>query len=121
MDKNNDYFIYGGIKNQILDIKRKLNYKNLKIFPHQNYKKLPEILSKMDILLMPYTKYVTAAGDVSDIARFTSPLKLFDYMAAGKLIMCSDIPVLKEIVKNRSNCIIVKNFFKSIQLADGNK
>ena len=31
MDKNNDYFIYGGIKNQILDIKRKLNYKNLKI------------------------------------------------------------------------------------------
>ena len=59
---------------------------------------------------MPYTKYVTAAGDVSDIARFTSPLKLFDYMAAGKLIMCSDIPVLKEIVKNRSNCIIVKNF-----------
>ena len=110
MDKNNYYFIYGGIKNQILDIKRKFNYKNLKIFPHQNYKKLPEILSKMDILLMPYTKYVTAAGDVSDIARFTSPLKLFDYMAAGKLIMCSDIPVLKEIVKNRSNCIIVKNF-----------
>ena len=59
---------------------------------------------------MPYTKSVTAAGNVSDITKFTSPLKLFDYMAAGKTIMCSDIPVLKEIIKDKRNCIIVKNF-----------
>ena len=110
MDKKNDYFIYGGMKNQILDIKRKFHFNNLKISSHQNYKELPKILSKMDILLMPYTHTVTAAGNVSDITKFTSPLKLFDYMAAGKLIMCSDIPVLKEVIKNKNNCIIVQNF-----------
>ena len=63
------------------------------------FKKLPEILSKMDILLMPYTKYVTAAGDVSDIARFTSPLKLFDYMAAGKLIGVPIYQFSKKLLK----------------------
>ena len=39
----------------------------------------------MDILI-PYSKNVTAAGEVSNITNFTSPLKLFDYMSAGKLI-----------------------------------
>ena len=52
----------------------------------------------MDILLLPYTKSVTAAGNVSDITNYTSPLKLFDYVA-GKLIMSSNIKVLKEIFK----------------------
>jgi len=110
MDKNNTYHIYGGMKYQVSEIRRKFKIDNLKISSHQDYKKIPQLLSKMDILLMPYTKSVTAAGNVSDITRFTSPLKLFDYMAAGKTIICSNIKVFKEVVKDKKNCIIVKNF-----------
>ena len=110
MDKNNTYYIYGGMEYQVLEIQKKFKINNLKIFSHQDYKNIPQLLSKMDILLMPYTKSVTAAGDVSDITRFTSPLKLFDYMAAGKTIICSNIKVFKEVVKDKKNCIIVKNF-----------
>ena len=47
-----------------------------------------------------YTSYVsdiTVAGDVGDITKFTSPLKLFDYLSAGKIIICSDYKVLKRL------------------------
>jgi glycosyltransferase involved in cell wall biosynthesis len=34
-----------------------------------------------------------------DIARWTSPLKLFEYMAHGRAIIVSDLPVLEEIIE----------------------
>ena len=110
IDRQNIYFICGGKKEQILEYTRKNFLPNLFILPHKNYKELPKLLTKMDILLLPYTKSVTAAGNVSDITNYTSPLKLFDYMAAGKLIMSSNIKVLKEILKDEYDCIFIKNY-----------
>ena len=37
-------------------------------------------------------------------------LKLFDYLCAGKIIICSDYDVLKEIIKDKENAIFVKNY-----------
>jgi hypothetical protein len=36
-----------------------------------------------------------------------SPLKLFEYMAAGKPILCSDLPVLREIVEDGRNGLLL--------------
>ena len=63
---------------------------------------------------MPYTQKITSTGNVGDITKFTSPLKLFDYLANGKVIVCSDISVLKEILKENKNAIFVKNFTKTL-------
>ena len=63
----------------------------------------------MDILLMPYVSSITA-GDVSDITKYTSPLKLFDYLSVGKVIICSDFKVLREILKEKQNAIFVQNY-----------
>ena len=110
LDPGNDYFIYGGLNNQISKLKLKNTMKNLFLFPHQNYRRINKYLLKMDILLIPYTNKVTAAGNVSNIAQYTSPLKLFDYMSAGKLIISSELDVLKEILTDRYNCLFVKNY-----------
>ena len=64
----------------------------------------------MDILIMPYASSITVAGNIGDITKFTSPLKLFDYLSAGKIIMCSDFDVLKEAIKEKKNAIFIKNF-----------
>ena len=62
----------------------------------------------MDILLMPYASSVAVAGIGNP--NYTSPLKLFDYLSAGKIIICSDLEILKEAVKEKKNVIFVKNF-----------
>ncbi len=38
---------------------------------------------------------------------FTSPLKLFDYMAAGVPIVASDLPAIREILKDGRNALLV--------------
>jgi glycosyltransferase involved in cell wall biosynthesis len=52
-----------------------------------------------DILLMPYERSVAVSGggDTSDVC---SPMKMFDYMAAGRAILSSDLPVLQEILND---------------------
>ena len=96
---------------------KNLNFKNSSknMFLNQYipYKDIPNELEKMDILLMPYSSSITVAGDVGDITKFTSPLKLFDYLSVGKIIICSDFEVLKEVIKENQNAIFVKNFRNS--------
>lgn len=59
-----------------------------------------------DVLLAPYQSRVQVANG-EDHARWMSPLKLFGYMAAGKPILCSDLPVLREIIKDGHNGLLL--------------
>ena len=109
IDKNNKYYVYGDL-NQIPKSKLNNLSKNLNIKNYVPYSEIPSALEKMDILLIPYISSITVHGDVSDITKYTSPLKLFDYLCAGKIIICSDFEVLKEIIKEKKNAIFIKNY-----------
>ena len=109
IDRENKYFIFGNLKNY-KNIKNKFYNQNLFINNYLPYKLVPKNILKMDILLMPYQEKIVAAGNVGNIIDFTSPLKLFDYMASGKIIISSKIKVLQEILKEKKNVIFIKNF-----------
>ena len=109
IDPENKYYIYGNIKN-IKNFQKNAYIKNLNLNDHIPYNKISKTLSEMDILLMPYVSPITVAGDVSDITKYTSPLKLFDYLSAGKIIICSNYEVLKEAIKEKKNAIFIKNY-----------
>ena len=110
LDLNNDYYVYGGDKEKIEQIKKNNNHKNLYLNEHVSYKNLKKEINKMDILLMPsHKKILRSAGGVGNIAKYTSPLKLFDYLASGKLIISSNLNVFNEIIKKDKDCLIVKN------------
>ena len=109
IDKENDYFIYGGNKFDINNLKKRNNNKNLFLKESLPYAGLSKIMMKMDILTIPYTKKVESAGGVDDISKYTSPLKLFDYLAVGKIIIASDLKVLREIITSK-NAYFVKNY-----------
>ena len=110
-DTVNKYYIYGGSKHDVSKLKKIGIPNNLKINHSVCYGELKPIISKMDILLMPSsTKKIRSSGNFGNIVKFTSPLKLFDYLASGKLIITSNVSVFKEILSDRKNCIIVNNF-----------
>jgi glycosyltransferase involved in cell wall biosynthesis len=109
IDPENDYYIYGNKKQLKIPISKKTE-KNLYLNEYVPYKKISKILLDMDLLLMPYTSSITVAGDVGDITKYTSPLKLFDYLSVGRPIICSNFNVLKEIITENKNAIFVKNY-----------
>ena len=109
LDRENKYFIFGNLKNY-KNIKNKYFNHNLYLNDYLPYKEVPKNILKMDVLLMPYQEKIVAAGNVGNIIDFTSPLKLFDYMACGKIIISSKIKVLQEILKEKKNVIFIKNF-----------
>ena len=109
IDKENQYYLYGDFS-KMNNFKYKNSTKNLHLQDYIPYKDIPNSLDKMDILLMPYVSSITVAGNVGDITKFTSPLKLFDYLSVGKIIICSDFQVLKEAIKDKENAIFVKNY-----------
>ena len=57
-----------------------------------------------DVLLAPYQTKVAVAGESAlNTAEYMSPLKIFEYMATGKPIVCSDLPVLREVLRHKDN------------------
>lgn len=59
-----------------------------------------------DILVAPYQRRVIVYGGRDETAQVMSPLKIFEYMASRKAIICSDIPVLREVLNER-NAVMV--------------
>jgi glycosyltransferase involved in cell wall biosynthesis len=70
--------------------------------PNEN---LPLYQAACDVLLMPYEHKVSISGK-GDTSAFASPMKIFEYMAAGRVIFSSDLPVLLEIL-NTDNAVIL--------------
>jgi glycosyltransferase involved in cell wall biosynthesis len=64
------------------------------------------LILAFDVLLAPYQAEVKIAGG-GETAAWMSPLKLFAYMAAGRPILCSDLPVLREIIQDGRNGLLV--------------
>ncbi len=58
---------------------------------------LPAYLAACDILLMPYERRIagSSGGNSADIC---SPMKMFDYLSAGRAIISSDLPVVHEVL-----------------------
>ena len=110
IDQKNKYFIYGGTNIEINELKKKFKNKNLFFKSYVPYSKISNELKKIDLCILPYKSKITVAGNVGDISNYTSPLKIFDYMINGKLIVCSNLKVIREVLNNNKNSILIKNF-----------
>lgn len=63
--------------------------------------KLPLYLAAGDFLLMPY-EYSIAGSSGGNSAEICSPMKMFEYMASGRVILSSDLPVIHEVLNNKN-------------------
>jgi glycosyltransferase involved in cell wall biosynthesis len=72
--------------------------------------RLGEFYAEFDVVLMPHSKDgVVGATGASDISRWTSPMKMFEYMASGVPLVASDLPVLQEVLRHGENALIARS------------
>jgi len=94
-----DFHIVGGLEE---DIKRFTDLPNLKFHGFVKHAELGEYISQFDVGLAPIGEIMhgykgSSRRDVN-LALYTSPLKIFEYMAYGLPVIASRLPVIEEIV-----------------------
>lgn len=64
------------------------------------------LMQRCDVLLAPYQRAVYVADGRTDTAGWMSPLKVFEYMAAGRAIVASDLPALREVLADGETALL---------------
>src|SRR5690606_38086332 len=93
-----DFHIVGGREQDILRLKNRPHSDNLYFHGYVPYADTKPYLNAFDIVLAPYSEKVYLAKTNAEIGNWMSPLKLFEYMSAGKPIISSDLNVLREVL-----------------------
>lgn len=80
---------------------------NIQLTGFVDNQRLPFYQMAAEILLMPYGKTISGSsgGNIADVS---SPMKMFEYMASGRVILTSDLPVLREVL-NENNAVFYQS------------
>ncbi len=104
-----DSFLWVGGRPEEVDAwKRRLaeeNVRNVTLTGFVDNSRLPLYQAAADILLMPYERQIAGSGG-GDSAAYASPMKMFEYMACGRAIVSSDLPVIREVL-NEANAVLL--------------
>jgi glycosyltransferase involved in cell wall biosynthesis len=102
------FLLVGGDPEAIIKIQEKvevLALENIIITGFVPNAELPLYQAACDVLLMPYQRNV-AASSGGDIAQYLSPMKMFEYLACGRVILSSDLPVLREVLNSQNSILL---------------
>ncbi|MDP2684198.1 MAG: glycosyltransferase [bacterium] len=91
-----EIYLVGGTKEDVRKFQSKYKLKNLHIVGWQKHSLMPDWLNSADILVLPNS----AKQKIS--SHYTSPMKLFEYMASNRPILASDLPSLREVIDEKS-------------------
>lgn len=94
------YFV-GGTEKDVEKFKVQSSNFKVNIVDQRPHSEIPYWLKAADILVLPNT----AKENISKY--WTSPIKMFEYMASKRPIVASDLPSIREIL-NENNSILVK-------------
>jgi glycosyltransferase involved in cell wall biosynthesis len=103
-----DFHVFGGTAHDAAHWRRTASPSNLLLHAHLRPSEVPAALATFTIALAPYQYRVAVSGGNGDAAPWMSPLKLFEYMAHGKAIVASDLPVLREVLEHGVTSILCR-------------
>ena len=76
-------WLTGIVYDTIIETERLRDFPNIVIWPHQPYERLLEIVKAYDVALVPFR--------LNDLTHSVSPVKLFEYAAAGRHVVSTAI------------------------------
>jgi glycosyltransferase involved in cell wall biosynthesis len=92
----------GGRPEDIAAWKQRVESDNITFTGFIPNRDLPLYQAAADILLMPYSHSIMGSSGTADSASVASPMKMFEYMAAGRAIVSSDLPVIREVLDEKN-------------------
>lgn len=102
------FLLVGPIYPNVLEGKELDKYPNIVIWNRVSYNKLPYLLSKFDAAIIPF--------QINNITKATSPVKVYEYMAGGKVVVSTAMNEVKKL----KNVLIAENendFIEKLKLA----
>ena len=103
------FLIVGGRDEDVLRYRQLASQKNasgIKLTSYVSHDLIPLYLAAADVLVMPYTTAMTIRGGTV-ATDFTSPIKLFEYMASGRPIVATSLPSVMELLRDGENAVLV--------------
>ncbi|TVR13520.1 MAG: glycosyltransferase, partial [Planctomycetota bacterium] len=101
-----DFHIYGGPGHRIPALAALANPANCHFHGEIPHAQVAHTLALADIALLPNEPQSHGHGENEDIGAYTSPLKLFEYMAIGLPVVASGLPVLREVLTDNVNALL---------------
>jgi hypothetical protein len=100
------FLVFGGNEADI-QARRSANRRhNLQFVGHAPHAVARQAMTAADVLLLPYQASVSIGIARHDTAAWMSPMKMFEYLAAGVPIISSDLPVLREVLQHDRNALL---------------
>ena len=96
-----DFHVFGGDPDAVSAYRsanRQLS--NLEFHGFVQPSQLAQAYAKLDVVLAPYQAGTPHIG-------WISPMKLFEYMSHAKPTVCSDFPVMREVLRHEQNALLV--------------
>jgi glycosyltransferase involved in cell wall biosynthesis len=111
-----EFWIVGGDTLAVARWRSKVEHakvQNLQLWGFVPNRDLPLYQAACHVLLMPSARKIAPSGNRGDISAVTSPMKMFEYMATGRLIIASDLPVLREVLNERNALLCAPEDFSA--------
>lgn len=102
-----EFHVVGGSDEDVRYWKERALFSNLFLHGYVSHGDIGAYYRDFDIALVPYQARLPLEGGKGNTVRWTSPLKIFEYMSYGKAIIASDLPVLREVLKTGENALLV--------------
>lgn len=107
------FIIIGGDKIERREYEVKIvkeGIENVLFLGHKLKKEIPKYLTSADILLLPNTSVT------NESVKFTSPIKMFEYMASGVPIITSDMPSIREVLNDDTALFVKAGDYQALSL-----
>ncbi|NJP65763.1 glycosyltransferase family 4 protein [Streptomyces spiramenti] len=101
-----DFHLVGGTPGDRAHWEAPCRLPNVHFHGHRPPGAVHAYVSAFDVVLAPYQQRVYTAGRSAETGRWASPMKVFEYMAHGRAMIASDLPVLREVLHDRVNCLL---------------
>lgn len=92
--------LVGGIGGDFERLAGLADGERLHVHPHRPQREAIQYAAAADVVVLPNS------GESEISADYTSPLKLFEYMASGRPLVASDLPSIREVVRPDEHALL---------------